>query len=100
MMFLVSFTCPGKCTRADWPAFVQEEQAIESVDQSGAENVRVHWQVCLTRLMSTCALADVSVYQGQVYTYPATLEILTIRRNANFPRTKDARGDSTESREL
>jgi len=35
---------------ADPAAFVQEEQAIESVDQSGAENVRVHWQVCLTRL--------------------------------------------------
>jgi hypothetical protein len=80
---------------ADWSAFVQEEQAIESVDQSGAENVRVHWQVCLTRLMSTCTLADVSVHQGQVYTHQAALKILTIRRNADFPRTKDARGDST-----
>jgi hypothetical protein len=53
MMLLVS--CPlQQDARADWPAFVQEEQAIESVDQSGAENVRVHWQVCLTRLITTC----------------------------------------------
>lgn len=93
-MLLVSFL-PMADARAESSAFVQEEQAIESVDQSGAENVRVHWQVCLTRLLSTCTLADVSVYQGQVYTNRETLKILMIRRNANFARTKDARGDST-----
>ena len=78
MMLLVSFLLQMKA-RADRPAFVQEEQAIESVDHSGAENVRVHWQVCLMRLISTCALADVSVHQGQVYTHPANQKILMVQ---------------------
>jgi len=95
MVLQVSCRLMDADARANRLAFVQEEQAIESVDQSGAENVRVHWQVCLMRLFSAYALADVSVHQGQVYTHPATLEILTARRNANFARTKDARGDST-----
>jgi hypothetical protein len=37
---------------ANHPAFVEEEQVIESVDQSKAEMVRVHWQVCFIHFSS------------------------------------------------
>jgi hypothetical protein len=53
MMFLVSFNSLLVRAKADQRVFVQEDQAIESVDQSGAEDVRVHWKVCLTHRIST-----------------------------------------------
>jgi anaphase-promoting complex subunit 2 len=48
-------TVPSLAERkiANHPAFVEEEPVIESVDQSKAENVRVHWQVCFIHLSST-----------------------------------------------